>query len=76
MFEGSESDAREESGADEMAREDRPTSGGGVGGQGGEGSGAASATPDIGEDGEPGQTVVPAPEDDVGGAEGEEDRTD
>jgi hypothetical protein len=76
MFEGTESDEREESGTDEMAREDRPTSGGGIGGQGGEGSGASSATPDIGTEGEPGQTAVPAPDDDVGGAEGEEDRTD
>lgn len=76
MFEGTESDAREDSGTEEMAQEDRPTSGGGVGGQGGEGSGAASATPKIGEDGEPGQTAVPAPDDDVGGAEDEEDRTD
>ena len=45
MFESTEPDEREESGTEEMAREDRPASGGGIGGQGGEGSGAASATP-------------------------------
>ena len=76
MFEGSESDAREESGTEEMAREDRPTSGGGIGGQGGEGAGATSATPEIGEEGEVGQTAVPAPDDDAGGARDEEERTD
>jgi hypothetical protein len=76
MFESTEPDEREESGTEEMAREDRPASGGGIGGQGGEGSGAASATPEIGEDGEPGQTAVPAPDDDVGGAEDQPDRTD
>lgn len=76
MFEGTESDENKESGTEEMAREDRPNSGGGIGGQGGEGAGAAAATPEIGEDGEVGQTAVPAPDDDVGGAEDEEDRTD
>jgi hypothetical protein len=76
MFEGNESDETRESGTEEMAREDRPTSGGGVGGQGGEGSGAASATPEIGEEGEVGQTQVPAPDDDTGGAEDEPHRTD
>ena len=74
MFESTEPDEREESGTEEMAREDRPA-GGGIGGQGGEGSGAASATPEIGEEGEPGQTAVPAPDDDVGGAD-QTDRTD
>jgi hypothetical protein len=76
MFESSEPDEREESGTEEMAREERPTSGGGIGGQGGEGRGAASATPDIGEDGEVGQTQVPAPDDDPGVPEEEEDRTE
>ena len=76
MFEGAGSDEREESGAEQKAQEDRPTSAGGVSGQGGEGSGAAAATPEIGEDGEPGQTTVPAPDDDVGGAEDQPDRTD
>ena len=76
MGESTESDERRDSGTDEMANEDRPNSGGGIGGQGGEGSGAASATPEIGEDGEVGQTAVPAPDDDVGGAEEEPDRTD
>lgn len=76
MFEGQESDERKESGTEEMAREDRPNSGGGIGGQGGEGSGAASATPPIGEEGEVGQTAVPAPDDDPGVPEEEDDRTD
>jgi hypothetical protein len=60
MFEGTESEERRESGTEEMAQEDRPNSGGGISGQGGEGSGAAAATPEIGEDGEVGQTQVPA----------------
>jgi hypothetical protein len=76
MFEGTESDERRESGTEEMAQEDRPTSGEGISGQGGEGSGAAAATPEIGEDGEIGQTQVPAPDDDPGVPEEEEDRTD
>ena len=76
MFEDTEPDERRESGTEEMAQEDRPTSGGCISGQGGEGSGAASATPEIGEEGEVGQTQVPAPEDDPGVPEEEEDRTD
>jgi hypothetical protein len=76
MFEGTESDERRESGTEEMAQEDRPTSGGGISGQGGEGSGAAAATPDIGEEGEIGQTQVPAPDDDAGVPEEADDRTD
>ena len=76
MFEGAESDEREETGTEEMAREDRPNSGGGIGGQGGEGSGAASATPEIGEDGEVGQTAVPAADDDVGVPDELDDRPD
>jgi hypothetical protein len=40
------------------------------------GSRKAAATPPIGTDGEPGQTETPAPEDDVGGAEGADSRTD
>jgi hypothetical protein len=76
MFESTEPDEKGESLTDEMAREDRPTSGGGIGGQGGEGEGAASATPDIGEEGEPGQTQVPAPDDDTGVPDDVEDRTD
>ena len=76
MFEDTEPDERRESGTEEMAQEDRPTSGGGISGQGGEGSGAAAATPKIGEEGEVGQTQVPAPDDDPGVPEEEEDRTD
>jgi hypothetical protein len=76
VFEGTESDERRESGTEEMAQEDRPTSGEGISGQGGEGSGAASATPEIGEEGEIGQTQVPAPDDDAGVPEEEEERTD
>ena len=76
MYESTEPDESSESGVDEMAREDRPTSGGGIGGQGGEGEGAASATPPIGEEGEPGQTQVPAPDDDTGVPEDVEHRTD
>jgi hypothetical protein len=40
------------------------------------GSRKQEATPDIGTDGEPGQTQVDAPADDVGGAEDEPDRTE
>ena len=76
MFEGTQSDESRESGAEEMAQEDRPTSSGGISGQGGEGSGAAAATPEIGEEGDVGQTQVPAPEDDPGVPQEEEDRTD
>jgi hypothetical protein len=76
MFEGTGSEERRESGTEEMAQEDRPNSGGGIGGQGGEGSGAAAATPEIGEEGEVGQTQVPAPDDDPGVPEEGEDRTD
>jgi hypothetical protein len=47
--------------------EDSPQGGGtgGIGGQGGEGEGAERLSPEIGEDGEPGQTQHPAPDDDV-----------
>jgi hypothetical protein len=40
------------------------------------GSRKSEATPPIGTDGEQGQTQVPAPDDDAGGAEGEPSRTD
>ncbi|MDX6370332.1 MAG: hypothetical protein QOG93_1834 [Gaiellaceae bacterium] len=40
------------------------------------GSRKEEATPDIGTDGNPGQTQVDAPDDDVGGAEDEESRTE
>ncbi len=45
-------------------------------GQGGEGKANQEATPHIEEQGKPGQTQVPAPDDDVGGQQGGEDRTD
>jgi len=40
------------------------------------GSRKAEATPDIGTEGNPGQTQTDAPEDDVGGADQEPDRTE
>jgi hypothetical protein len=40
------------------------------------GSRKEEATPPVGTDGEHGQTQVDAPDDDVGGAEGEPDRTE
>lgn len=48
--------------------EDSPQGGGkgGIGGQGGEGTGAQAASSPIGEEGEPGRTQHPAPDDDVG----------
>ena len=69
---------------DESGREDEETGSGvsedspagGIGGQGGQGAEQARTTPEISEEGEHGQTQVPAPDDDVGGAEGEPDRTD
>ncbi len=45
-------------------------------GQGGEGHAKEEATQPLEEQGEPGQTQVPAPDDDVGGQQGGEDRTD
>jgi hypothetical protein len=54
--------------------EDSPS--GGVGGQGGEGADQAATTPAISVEGEHGQTQVPAPDDDKGGADDEPDRTD
>jgi hypothetical protein len=68
MFENPEHEP-ERSGTERTSEED-PHGRGGVSGQDGEGGGAAAATPGIGEDGEPGQTAVPAPADDTGGAEG------
>jgi hypothetical protein len=53
------------------------TQGGGTGplhGQGGEGREKEAATPPLEEEGEPGQTEVPAPDDDAGGQRGGEDR--
>jgi hypothetical protein len=49
------------SGADEHADK-----AGDIGGQGGEGSRKVEATPPIGDEGEKGQTTVPAPQEDVG----------
>jgi hypothetical protein len=53
--------------------EDSPQGGGtgGIGGQGGEGEGAENLSPEIGEEGEPGVTQRPAPEEDVGVQGGE-----
>ncbi len=45
-------------------------------GQGGEGRAKEDATQPLEEQGNPGQTQVPAPDDDVGGQQGGEDRTD
>ena len=47
-----------------------------IGGQGGEGEGAANLSPEIGEEGEPGQTEVDAPEDDANKGEDEGSGTD
>jgi hypothetical protein len=55
------------------------TQGGGSGpihGQGGEGRAKEEATQPLEEQGKPGQTQVPAPDDDAGGERGGEDRTD
>ncbi len=43
-------------------------------GQGGEGRAKEEATPPLEDDSEPDQTQVPAPDDDVGGQRGGEDR--
>lgn len=45
-------------------------------GQGGEGREKEKATQPLTEQGNPGQTQVPAADDDVGGQQGGEDRTD
>jgi hypothetical protein len=45
-------------------------------GAGDEGARNADAAPSIDEGGQAGQTQTPAPDDDVGGAEREEDRTE
>jgi hypothetical protein len=64
MFERTEREFPEEGDSESGGiSEDAPA--GGVGGQGREGGGAAAGTPEIGEDGEPGQTEVPAPEDEA-----------
>jgi hypothetical protein len=47
-----------------------------LGGQGGEGEGAENLSPPIGEEGEPGQTQQPAPDDEVGTPSGEELESD
>jgi hypothetical protein len=56
--------------------EDTPQGGGSgpLHGQGGEGDANQEATPPIEEHGKPGQTQVPAPDDDVGGQRGGQDR--
>jgi hypothetical protein len=68
----------EESQRDSGMGEDTPQGGGSgpLHGQGGEGRAKEEATQQLEEQGEPGQTQVPAPEDDVGGQRGGEDRTD
>ncbi len=88
MFDGSESEGREErdvtapgtpeAGDQAVGGKPRDADSGGVGGEGEESPGThkAAVTQKIGEQGEKGQTQVPAPDDDVGGAEGEEDRTE
>jgi hypothetical protein len=45
-------------------------------GQGGEGREKEAATQPLEDESEPGQTQAPAPDDDVGGQRGGEDRTD
>jgi|GEM_PF-4813691 hypothetical protein len=88
MFDGSESEGREDRDttapgtpeAGDQAAGGKPgeEGSGSLGGEGQESPGAdnAEATPKIGEEGEKGQTAVPAPDDDVGGAEDEDDRTE
>jgi hypothetical protein len=58
--------------------EDTPQGGGkgGIPGQGGEGTGAQDQSPPIGEEGEPGRTEYPAPEEDVEVSGQEESGTD
>ncbi len=85
MLEGSEREERDSTAPGTPESGDQATSGkpddepsGGVGGEGEASPGANkdAATPKIGEDGERGQTQVPAPDDDVGGARDEEHRTE
>jgi hypothetical protein len=70
MFEDPERYPREDETDPESTgmAEDSPQGGGkgGIGGQGGEGTGAQEASPPIGEEGEPGRTQQPAPDEDVG----------
>jgi hypothetical protein len=58
--------------------EDTPQAGreGELHGQGGEGRAKEAATPPLEEQGKPGQTQHDAPDDDVGGQRGGEDRTE
>ncbi len=88
MHDGSDSEGREERDATapgtpeagDQAAGGKPgdEGSGSSGGEGQDSPGAdnAEATPKIGEGGEKGQTAVPAPDDDVGGAEDEESRTE
>ncbi len=85
MFEGSEREEFDaaapgtpESGDQAAGGKPGDETSGGLGGEGQDSPGAdnAEATPKIGEGGEKGQTAVPAPDDDVGGAEDEESRTE
>ena len=62
------SDSEKQQGVDPESRtlsEDDPHAAGGVSGQGREGVGPQEASPNIGEEGEPGQTTVPAMDDDA-----------
>ena len=76
MFEDPERFPREDETDPEATgmAEDSPQGGGkgGIGGQGAEGTGAQAASPPIGEEGEPGSTEYPAPDEDVGVPEEEE----
>ena len=88
MFDGSESEGREErdvtapgtpeTGDQAAAGKPGDEASGGVGGEGEEspGTNKAAVTTKIGEQGDKCQTAVPAPDDDVGGAEDEDDRTE
>jgi hypothetical protein len=67
-----EPERREGGGTEESGvSDDAPQ--GGVGGQEGEGEGAENLSPEIGEDGEPGQTQVDAPDDDANVSEEDAD---
>lgn len=70
MTEETDEETHENSGMGDEGAE----GGGSIEGQGGEGIDNQQATPPIKEQGVPGQTQVSAPDDDVGGQRGGDDR--
>lgn len=70
-------ESHEDRGIDEETSQgENPEPAAGQGGEGGEGKANREATPPLKEQAKPGQTQVPAPDDDAGGQRGGEDRTD